>query len=676
MSDISIPGVSSSSGIDTEKMIQDLMEVEKVKLDRMEDDRDKVSEQREAWQEINIKLSRLRDSSKSLFSYQNPFNDRSAVSSNDAVLTAIAGRDAVEGQSELTVKQPATRDRFLSTPVDGEYSVRPGTYGFAVGDKEIRFNFKGGSLEDLEREIKENAQDLVNAKVFRNTQTTKVISIEATATGAQNTLTFLDDALSFAADIGILKPTDNASRTMQLQQTSVRRWDKPLTNEVIRFEGGKLVFPAGGEASIPLTPPVKSRENLTLEIEIDVKLIPYDYTPPQPPPGPDTPEPGTIAFRGIEIRNETSRAIVPDWEPPSPPIKTDDLNVLYISSENQTIPLPPISAAEGKQTIKIPLFQYADVLSAVNIRNNNTHREITISSIRTHDPSTRGDYVPVNPVETAADAVLLIDGIEITRPGNAIDDLIPGVTLNVQSASDKPIVLSVEPDRTAIKGAIIEFVFTYDRLLEDINILTGRDSKIVDEITYLNDDERDAAKEKLGLFQGDFTLINLKSKLQTYTMNAYSTSEGGNLALLAQIGISTSASRTGSASLDPSRLRGYLEVNEDLLDESLENRLYAIKELFGKDTDGDLIIDSGVAVMIDSYAKPFVETGGFISNKISNINDQIARVDDNIEDYKEKMARNEQEYRKKFGAMEAALNSLDQSSQQISNFSNSQRDEQ
>ena len=124
-----------------------------------------------------------------------------------------------------------------------------------------------------------------------------------------------------------------------------------------------------------------------------------------------------------------------------------------------------------------------------------------------------------------------------------------------------------------------------------------------------------------------------------------------------------------------SRLRGYLEVNEDMLDEALENRLNAVKELFGQDTDGDLIVDSGVAVAIDTYIKPYVETGGFIMTKIGNINNRIARADDDIEDYKEKMARSEQDYRKKFGAMEASLNALEQSSQQIDNFNRSQREE-
>jgi flagellar capping protein FliD len=39
------------------------------------------------------------------------------------------------------------------------------------------------------------------------------------------------------------------------------------------------------------------------------------------------------------------------------------------------------------------------------------------------------------------------------RDSNSIDDLIPGVTLSLQEASEKKIRLKVEPDRDAAKEA-------------------------------------------------------------------------------------------------------------------------------------------------------------------------------------------------------------------------------
>jgi flagellar capping protein FliD len=40
-----------------------------------------------------------------------------------------------------------------------------------------------------------------------------------------------------------------------------------------------------------------------------------------------------------------------------------------------------------------------------------------------------------------------MDGIEVSRGKNEIDDLIPGVKLSLQGTSDKRTKLDIEPDR-------------------------------------------------------------------------------------------------------------------------------------------------------------------------------------------------------------------------------------
>jgi flagellar hook-associated protein 2 len=286
--------------------------------------------------------------------------------------------------------------------------------------------------------------------------------------------------------------------------------------------------------------------------------------------------------------------------------------------------------------------------------------------VKVFDPTSRGEYQPKHPIETASDALVTIDGIEVIRDSNQIDDLIAGVTLNLKSASDKPVTLTVEPDRQAVKDALISFVGYYNQLLTEINILTSRSEEVVNEIGYFSDEERGKALERLGLLQGDITVMQLKSRLQTAMMNAYP----GEYALLDQIGISTNPARSSGA-VDRSRLRGYLDIDEKRLDSSLESDMDAVRKLFGHDTDGDLLVDTGVAVTFDSYIKPYVETGGFIPSKISTIGTRISETVDDIEDFETKLERVEQKYREDYGAMEAALQNLERSSQQLDNFSRS-----
>jgi len=98
------------------------------------------------------------------------------------------------------------------------------------------------------------------------------------------------------------------------------------------------------------------------------------------------------------------------------------------------------------------------------------------------------------------------------------------------------------------------------------------------------------------------------------------------MAMLAQIGISTDARKAGSSQgYDASRLRGYLEIDEAVLDQALQSKLPAVKELFGRDTDGDLIVDAGFAYSLDTLIQPYVQTGGILALKTSGIDGRISQ---------------------------------------------------
>jgi flagellar hook-associated protein 2 len=676
MSDFSIPGVPGASKYDTDTMIEELMKVERVGLDRMETELETVELEKGAWHLVNRGLSRVRDSARALFSFENPFNERISTSSDESILTATASREASLEAAEIEVLQLAGRDRFLSTELSEDFEVPSGSYTFGVGEKTASFTYHGGDLRDFADVVNSRSKDLVAARVVKSSENSQVLLLESLKAGEQNKLQFLDDALGLGLSAGMFTESNGSSKRLSMEPSSFSRLGKPLSEEVIRFDEKIAVLPPDGEARLPITPPVVSGENLFLKISFEVITFPHDYTPPERPIGPDTPVAGAIAYQGIEISNEPSMVLEPDWAPPPPPEKRDDLNIFYLqgssstaaSGTGATVPLPPIRESGGEQTIEVALTEYLDVLSALQIKNANTHREIHLKEVVIFDPDSRGDYTPVNPIETASNALVELEGIQITRDTNTIEDLLTGVTINLHKTSDEAVKLEVEPDRESIKNAIIEFVGYYDELISELNILTGRNEDIIEEITYLTDDERSKARERLGLLQGDITLMQLKSRLQTMVMNPYSTSAGRELALLDQIGVSTNAVGFGASSVNRTRLRGYLEIDEEKLDQAVESHLTAVKELFGRDNDSDLIVDSGVAFTLDSYLRPYVETGGLVTTRIDTIDGKIARTSRRIETEQEKLERKEQEYKHQFATMEASLNTLEQSSQQIDNF--------
>lgn len=666
MSDIMIPGVTNS-GIDTDSMVEQIMEAERQPVTRMEEQIDAYEEEQAAWAEIGRRISNLRESSRLLFSFENPFADRIATSSDDDILTATAARDAIEGSTEVSVLQLAQADRFISRNLPTDFSVASGRYGFRVGEDEEFFTFAGGSLQEFADTVNRRAGDLVAARVVRNTADTDVILVEALRTGSQNPLQFLEAARTFALEASILEEALDRTVDAPIISSTVTGFNKPLDPVTVTVQNGQITVGPGGEASIRFPGSINTEGSMVLAAEVRVQDLYESWVPPAPPAGPEIRVPGQVSLGDVTIVSEPSTAPLPDWVPPDPPTVVNDLSLLYLQSGQEVIPLPDLTDTDGFQTIEFSIASFANTVQALLVRNENSHREIAVRNVRLYDPTSRGDAAPANAISIAQDAIVELQGIQVVRPSNTIDDLISGVTLQLNGSGNGPVDVDIAPDRESVKNALIELVFHYNQLMTEINILTRSDQSIVDDITYFTDEEREDALLRMGMMQGDFTLSNLKNSLQTLMMNPYPTSAGAMLTLLSQMGISTNASGPGGA-FNASRLRGYLEINESKLDTTLQTEFAAISELFGSDTNGDRVVDSGVAFRLDETAKPFVQVGGIIAMRSGTIDGSIARAESRIERENERLDRREQELRSDFATMEAAMGTLEENRRTLDNL--------
>jgi flagellar capping protein FliD len=489
MSDIYVPGVRSR--FNNEKIVEDLMKLERVPKERAEKNIERIETEKAYWQEIGRRTNSLRDSARQLFSFQNPFNDRTVNSSDEAVLSATAVREATEQERTFTVKQLAQTDRFLSKPLEEDFHVESGTYIFSIGKEEISFEFRGGTLNDFTDALNRRGRDKLQSSLIAVKSGTKSLLIESKVTGEENSLGFSGEALSLGEKAGMIKPL-------------------------------------------------------------------YD-------------EEGTL----LEI-------------------------------------------------------------------------------------------MPLNAVSKAQDAIVSMEGIEVSRPENQINDLIPGVTITVKSASDRPVRLLVESDQEGVKDAIITMVGNYNRLMAEINILTRNDDRVIEELSYLTKDEKDEYRKRLGSFSADSTLAQMRSTLMRIVTAPYQTSEDQDLTLLAQIGIGSDIRRSGGT--DSSRLRGYLEIDEKVLDEALASKLTAVRQLFGSDTTGDLIVNSGIAYSIEALTKPYTEIGGLFALKTGSLNSRIDQEKRRIVTLDRQLAAKEAELKKQYGQMEGAFTRMEQLSTSFDRF--------
>ena len=687
MAGLNIPGVTDQ--YNTNDTVEKLMKIERVPLTREQNQLESLKTEKSAWRDVNSKLSSLRDNTKTLYSFENPFNSKLTSSSEEYAVTAEANRSASIQSFKVDVLQAASSDRFLSDELENDFKVPTGTYTYKVGEKQITFNWKGGSLKDFAAAINKRGNNIIKASIIGASAGKKSLLIEAVPTGKENRLIFEDDAKTFAFDSGMVDKIKSETQTFASSQNEILpvnkiEYDEPaympvlsLTKTKFDEENQNATVEPRGAYQVKIPEKILRDQSLHLQFTVAQKET-EDITPAinQTLLQPELPDAGSAEFGGIVINNnESDTNLNLPKEPPAPlePVLTN--SVLYAVMEDgseKEIPYTP--AEEGKAAqIDIKLAEYPGI-KALAVRNLNTGTTLEVSSISALDPVKDLGYGPKHPVSTADDAIIKYEGITITRPSNKIDDVVPEITLNVHDKTEKTATIAVKPDVDSSKNAIIEFVGKYNQAVAELNILSQNKPEIIEELDYLTKDEQEAEQKKLGLFQSDFSLTNIKSNMAATISARYMFSDSAEITMLSQLGIATNAGGY-SGGYSQSKLRGYLEIDEKKLDDALANHLDDIKMLFGYDSDGDLIVDTGIAYKLDKQISAYTQTGGILAMKTSSLDSKIKSSETKITKLESQMEKKEAELRSKYSQMEGSLNSLEAQQNTISNFTKQQQNQ-
>lgn len=686
MADITIPGVSNK--YKTNEYIDALIQKERIPLTREQETLDRYKEQQSAWRGVNQKMSALRESTKALYSFENPFNNKLASSSDENAITAEAGREAAYESIKIDVLKPATADRFLSGDLDKDSTVPKGTYTFEIADKTISFNWKGGKITDFINSLNRRGKNVIKASLVGVSNDKKSLLVESLKTGNESNLIFRDAALSYALKIGLIEKTkaevtefgtDKGELTNPPQEANLPAVEQDgmpeLTTDQIELTDGRIILPPRSGFSVPVTQNLLENEGARLEFSF-LSEPTTDITEElniRRTTRPELPEAGKATYEEITVQNIPSETTLPPV--PAVPLEpiTGAADFYVHNTDGTEIKLDTdslqIDSITGEKKVSLALKDYP-LIDSITVRNRNTGEILSLSTFTTFDEKKNLGYSPLHPASKAGDAVIKYEGITINRPNNKIDDVVPHVTLNVHDATEHTATIKIEPDKESAKDALIKFVGNYNQVIAEMNILSQNKPEIVTELDYLSTDEQEAANKRLGMFAGDFSLTNSKASMQSIVAASYKWNDAAEITMLSQIGISTRASGNGGGSYSASQLRGYLEIDEKKLDSHLESELENIKNLFGYDADGDLIVDSGIGFALDKQLTAWVSTGGIITNKDKTLQQRITQSESTIRRLETQLASKEQQLKDKYGQMEGTLNSLQAQSNTISNFAN------
>lgn len=176
-------------------------------------------------------------------------------------------------------------------------------------------------------------------------------------------------------------------------------------------------------------------------------------------------------------------------------------------------------------------------------------------------------------LQAARDAVFVLDGIQLKRSSNTVDDAIDGLSLTLKTVDSEAVSLDITNSLSSIESKVQDFVSAYNATMAEIEKQSGYD---VDE-------------EEAGPLFGDGSVNSLTNSLRS---QMFATIDGlGAYNTLSAIGIEVQES-------------GDLSVDSTKLQKALENDIDAVANLFVR---GGVSTSSLVAVADGSEA----ETGTY-----------------------------------------------------------------
>ncbi len=229
----------------------------------------------------------------------------------------------------------------------------------------------------------------------------------------------------------------------------------------------------------------------------------------------------------------------------------------------------------------------------------------------------------------AQDAKIKLDGFEIEVPSNKVNDLIPGVTVDLKKAAPgEEFTIQITEDITKITEKIGELVAKVNAVLQFIN-----DQNTIDENTDTS--------STLG---GDVTLQTLESRLRRVVFRPIETDKG--VKRFGDLGISFQ--KNGMLKLDTAKFESFMNADAENVGQVLNGRFTAE----GFKTNG--FID----FMTETIDLTLRFPDGLIPSRKRGMQSRIDQIDRRIAQRQRLIEQKEKNLKDKFARLESTMNNI------------------
>lgn len=222
--------------------------------------------------------------------------------------------------------------------------------------------------------------------------------------------------------------------------------------------------------------------------------------------------------------------------------------------------------------------------------------------------------------QTALNAKVKINGVDVVSATNKMTDVIPGVTLQLNQVTTAPVEITVENDLDVVQKNIQSFVDAYNAL----------------NLTLADATKYTAATKTAGPLQGDATTLGLQSALRAMLG---SSSVGSTFSRLSEVGIERQTD-------------GSLKINATKLTSAQQN-LPNLKNLFA--TDNSDTATNGFGLKVRDFARGLVAFDGTVTNKSTALQGSISRNSKDQDRVTDRATRVEAQLYKQYSALDAQM---------------------
>ena len=257
-----------------------------------------------------------------------------------------------------------------------------------------------------------------------------------------------------------------------------------------------------------------------------------------------------------------------------------------------------------------------------------------------------GEGVEVESIAGNA-AEFTVDGIEITRNTNTIDDVVEGLTFKLTNThnGDTFETINVASDDTKTTEAVKEFVEQYNSIMDFLD-------------KQLDVGDPSAEDNKTGALTGDGTVMRLQSGLRSLMTKNLEGEFSGKFKNIKDIGITID--RYGKATFDETVFNNALQ----------EDPTNVARFFYSPDTTPEVVNENGEVTtesqaqegmsellknFVDTYISTSSAAPGIITGKNKSFDRMLKDINEQIETFNARVDRKRDRYIKQFTALDTAM---------------------